>query len=242
MTLPPRLRLEQLVPLSSEDRQLLADAVVRTLDVGRNHDLIREGESPAECYFVLEGMVRRYKLLQDGGRQIVGFQVPGDLCDINGLIVGRMDHSLATVTRSRLAVIPKAALLRLEKRPQISLALWKETVLDAAIAREWVANLGRRNAFQRVAHLLCEIGRRLEAAGEAEGGQFWWPVSQAEVADAMGLSSVHVNRVYQQLRRDGLLVTEGENILVPDWRKLEAAGHFTPDFLFLDAAGDQEHA
>jgi CRP-like cAMP-binding protein len=243
VTLPHLMRLEQLTALSPEDKQVLADAIVSTVTMGPNKDLVRQGEEPVECYLILDGMLQRYKVLGDGARQIVGFHITGDLCDLNGPVIGRMDHSIATVTASKLAVIPRAALLEIiERRPRIGIALWKETIVDAAIAREWVANVGRRTPHQRIAHLLCEMGRRLEAAGRAEDGKFEWPVTQADVAEAMGLSTVHVSRVYQQLRKDGLLVTEDGVVHVLDWHRLEEVGEFTPDYLFLPSSTRQEHA
>jgi CRP-like cAMP-binding protein len=242
MTLPSRLRLEQLAELSTQDRQVLAGAVSHTVTLDPNKDLIRQDERPTQCYLVLEGILCRYKLPRTGKRLIIGFHISGDFCDLNGPIMGRMDHSVASLTPAKLAVIPRAALVRLiERRPQLGQALWKETIADAAIAREWVANVGSRPAYHRVAHLLCEMGCRLQAAGLARDGEFEWQITDAEVADAMGLSIVHVSRVFQQLREEGLLAKEGSTIRVLDWQQLEAAGEFSPNYLFLAAGNRQEH-
>jgi len=228
-------KLEHIAPLSDEDKQVLIGAVARTRLLGSDEDLIREGDRPTDCHLILDGVLCRYKLLSEGKRQITGFQITGDLCDLCGLVMGRIDHSVGTLTRARVGVIPHTVLRDiLERHRRIAQALWQETLIDASIAREWVANLGRRSAYQRLAHLLCEMGVRLKAVGRvADGMSFEWLVTQAEVADAMGLSTVHVNRVLKQLRSEGLIVTQGSEIRVLDWGRLQEAGEFTPDYLYL---------
>ena len=243
MTLPVRLRLEQLASLSSEDRQVFSDAITRTVSLERHQDLISQGDRPEECFLILEGLLCRYKVLPNGRRQILGFHIAGDFCDINGLVMGQADHSVASLTKAKIAAIGRAALLNImDRRPDIGRALWKETIADAAIAREWVVNVGQRSAYGRIAHLLCEMGRRLEAAGLSASGNFEFPVTQAELADATGMSTVHVNRVYQQLRRDGLVVIKGSHVEVRDWRRLEKEAQFDPDYLFLPYDGAVEQA
>jgi CRP-like cAMP-binding protein len=243
VTLPRRLRLEQFAKISSEDKQILTGAIVRTVTMRPDEELIRTGEEPLECYVILDGLLRRYKMLRDRSRQIIGFHIAGDFCDLNGPVIGRADHSISTVTDAKLAVIPRAALLEIiQQRPNIAMAFWKETIVDASIAREWVANVGRRSAYERIAHLICEIGRRLEAVGLAQNGNFELPLTQAEVADAMGLSIVHVNRIFQQLRSDGLLASQGPIVQVRDWHRLEEIGEFNPDYLFLSSGNQREQA
>jgi CRP-like cAMP-binding protein len=242
MPLPLIRKLEHVAPLSGEEKQVLIEAVVRTRDLHPDEDLIREGEQPTDCHVILEGVLCRYKLLREGKRQITGFQIAGDLCDLCGLLMGRMDHGVGTLTPAKVGVIPHQTLRGiLERHPRLAQALWQETLIDASIAREWLANLGRRPAYQRLAHLLCEMSVRLKAVGElADGMRFEWLVTQGEVADAMGLSSVHVNRVLQQLRSEGLIVTQGDEIRVLDWQRLQEAGEFTPDYLFVGAHARNE--
>jgi CRP-like cAMP-binding protein len=146
-----------------------------------------------------------------------------------------MDHSVGTLTHATVGVIPHQTLRSIIQRyPGIAQALWQETLIDASTAREWIVNVGRRPAYQRLAHLLCEMSVRLNAVGRvADGMSFEWLVTQAEAADAMGLSTVHVNRVLKQLRSEELIVTQGNEIRVLDWERLQAAGEFTPDYLYL---------
>jgi CRP-like cAMP-binding protein len=231
---PMVLTLARCAALSAADQKILAAAVTSTRDLRRDQDLIREGEQPTECHIILDGVLCRYKLLPEGRRQIVGIQVPGDLCDLSGLVMGHMDHSVGTLTAAKVAVIPHAPLRTImDEHPAIAAALWQEIASDASIAREWVANVGRRTAYQRVAHLLCEVGSRLQAAGHASDGSFEWPLTQQEVADATGVTTIHVNRMFRQLREDRLIAMQGSTIRVPDWARLRHAGEFNPDYLFL---------
>ena len=239
MTHPLIRKLEHRTLLSDEEKEALAKASTRSRDLRPDEDLVREGDGPEECHVILDGVLCRYKLLPEGKRQIIGFQIAGDLCDLCGLVMGRMDHSVGALTRAKLAVIPNRTLHEITQRfPRLAAALWQETMVDASISREWLANIGRRSAYQRLAHLICEMGLRLQAAGRAsEDGGFSWPVTQAEVADAMGLSTVHVNRMLQQLRGEGLILSRGDTVTVLDWSRLRRAGEFTPDYLFLGPIG-----
>lgn len=234
-------KLEGVASLSGVERRVLVDAAVRTRDVGPDQDVVHEGDRPGECHLIVDGVLCRYKLLPEGRRQIIGFQIPGDLCDLTGFVLGRMDHSVGTLTHTKLAVIPHKRVQEItEQYPHLARALWQETIIDASISREWLANIGRRSAYQRIAHLLCEMGARLEAVGRVKEGAFEWPVTQAEVADAMGLSHVHVNRVLKQLRADGLIELRERAVVVRDWERLQRTGEFRPDYLFLRSkAGDQ---
>jgi CRP-like cAMP-binding protein len=232
-------KLEHVAPLSDEEKQVLIEAVVRTRDLRPGEDLIQEGEQPSDCHVILEGVLCRYKLLREGKRQITGFQIAGDLC---GLLMGRMDHSVGTLTTAKVGVIPYQTLRWImERHARLTQALWQEMLIDASIAREWIANLGRRSAYQRLAHLLCEMSVRFQAIGRvADGMSFEWLLTQAEVADAMGLSTVHVNRILQQLRAEGLIVMQGNEVQVLNWHNLQEAGEFTPDYLFLGSdVGDR---
>lgn len=239
MTNPLIKKLDGLASLSGDERRVLSEAAVRTRTVGPDQDVVREGERTSDCNLILDGVLCRYKLLPEGRRQIIGFQIPGDLCDLTGFVLGRMDHSVATLTPTTLAVISHLRLQEItEQYPRLTRALWQETIIDASISREWLANIGRRSAYQRVAHLLCEMGLRLEAVGRAQNGTFEWPITQAEVADAMGLSHVHVNRVLKQLRAEGLIELRERAVVVLDWERLRKTGEFRPDYLFLGRQED----
>jgi CRP-like cAMP-binding protein len=230
-------KLDHFTTLSDEEKKALVGTVARTRTLNPDEDLVREGEPPTECHLVIDGVLCRYKLPSEGKRQIVGFLIAGDLCDLCGFLMGCTDHSVGALTSATVAVIPHKSLQTvLDAHPRLARALWQETLVDAAITREWVANTGRRSAYQRLAHLLCEIGTRSQAVGKASNGSFTWPVTQTEFADAMGLSTVHVNRMLQQLRGEGLIATTGDEIRVLDWPKLREAGEFSPDYLFLNGS------
>lgn len=232
-------KLEQFVRLSGEDREVL-DRVAgeRVRHVGPREDIAHEGERPRVVNLILSGWACRYKQLADGQRQILGFLVPGDLCDLNVYILREMDHSLSTLTPVRLAEVPRSVMEEVTARhPRITQALWWETLVHASTQREWIVNLGQRTAFERLGHLLCETFVRLRAVGLTEGDSCEFPVTQAELADATGLSTVHVNRTIQELRGAGLIVLRGGALTIPDLAALQKATLFNPNYLHLDREG-----
>lgn len=183
---------------------------------------------------VLSGFACRYKALPDGRRQILGYFVPGDICDLRVFILEEMDHSIATVTAAEVAVLPGEEIRRITARfPRITTALWWATLVEEAISREWILNMGRRSAGERTAHLFCEIYHRLRAVDLAHDGRFMFPVTQPELADALGLSVVHVNRTLQFLRRRGLVDIENGEISLPDLEALEDYAMFNVRHLHL---------
>ena len=165
----------------------------------------------------------------------MGFVIPGDLCDLDGLVMGSMDHSVSTLTAAKVALIPRDLLLGLmDRHPALARALWQETLVEAAIAREWVVNVGARPAYGRIAHVLCEMGLRLQVAGLCDGSRFEFPVTQADLAEATGMTTVHVNRALREMRSDGLVTWTGSEVVIPDWERLQKAGTFSPDYLFIN--------
>ena len=192
-----------------------------------------DGDWPAELSLITEGFACRYKLLADGARQIMAVLVPGDIVDLRALLTGRMDHGVTAINNNQIATIPRQKLFDvIEKYPRIGLALWRDTMLDAALYRQWLINVGRRSAYQRIAHLLCEVATRLDVIGRKHGNAYSLPMTQADLGDAMGLSLVHVNRSLRRLREDGL-VTFRNHIVVLDWEGLRAAAGFDPSYLQL---------
>lgn len=164
----------------------------------------------------------------------MSFQIPGDMCDLQGFFLGEMDYAIGTLTAGRVAIIPHEVLLDLtETYPCIARALSQSTFVDAAIFREWMVGMGRRSAYTRIAHLLCEMGLRLQAAGLNRDGSYDLPVTQAELADALGLTVVHVNRTLQQLRHTGLITLRRRTVTVLDWDSLRRAGEFDPGYLHI---------
>lgn len=220
--------------ITPDDRAAVGRLPLRIKTIAENADLVQEGDQPADCCLVLGGFVARYKLLGEGQRQIFSFHIPGDIPDIHSLHMQVMDHSLGALTPCRVAYIPHAAVHDLiVNHPNLGIAFWRDTLIDAAVFREWLANVGRRTAYQRIAHLFCEMYVRLQSVGLVEAWSFQLPITQVELADALGLSPVHVNRVLQDLRREGLIVSRGRVTEIANWERLQAAGDFDPGYLHL---------
>lgn len=234
MTSAPLFRkLERLGPLSAEARRVLEDLPLPLRQVAAGRDLVGEGERPTHCQVLIEGFACRYKMSEDGKRQIVSFHIPGDMVDFTGLLLGEMDHGIAALTPLQVAPIPHATILDWTRsHPEIGHLLWRDTLIDAAIFREWVVNVGRRSAYARTAHLLCELVARLRAVGLARDYACELPITQVELADALGLSHVHVNRMIQELRGAGLIELGGRTLVVRDWDGLKGAGEFNPTYLY----------
>jgi len=226
--------LERIGSLSDVERCVLDAAIAHTRQVRAGQDIVREGDRPPECGLILDGFACRYKLLSAGRRQITSFHIAGDICDLHSFLLDEMDHSIGAVTACTLGVIPHQALRTItDRHPRLMRLLWRSTLIEAAVFREWMAGIGRRSALARVAHLLCEILVRLEAAGLAQGGVCELPVTQTDIGDALGLTNVHVNRVLQQLRGEGI-ITSRQNILVVNaWERLKQVGEFVPNYLHL---------
>jgi CRP-like cAMP-binding protein len=228
-------KLRSISPLSEEERHCLLTLPLVTKSVGADHDVVREGECPTECCLVVEGFTCRYKLTADGKRQIFSFHLPGDIPDLQSLHLKVMDHSLATLTPSKLAFVAHERLTDLIRRcPRVGDVLWRDTLIDAAVFREWMIGIGRRSAYTRIAHVLCEVLVRMKAVGLANGRECDLPVTQAELADALGLSTVHVNRSLQDLRAAGLIALRGGSLTVLNWDCLKESGEFDAMYLHLD--------
>jgi CRP-like cAMP-binding protein len=225
-----------------ETHLVLADAETNALQslsgtvktFAARQDIVCEGDRPSACCLVLDGFLCRYKLTDDGKRQIISFHIPGDIPDLQSLHLDVMDHSLGTLARSTLVFLPHETVRDLIRRcPRIGDAFWRETLIDASIFREWVVNLGRREAYGRMAHLLCEFYIRLRSVGLANGQAYELPLTQAELGDALGASTVHVNRTLQDLRGEGLITLQAGSVTVLDWERLKEAGEFDPTYLHL---------
>ena len=164
----------------------------------------------------------------------MAFYVPGDIPDLLSLHIDVMDHSLATIVPSKVAFIPHEALRRLiDQNSRVAGAFWRDTLIDAALFREWIVNLGSRDAYSRIGHLICEVFLKLNAVGLTNGNSFDFPITQAEIGDATGLSTVHVNRSIMELRKNGLIILEKNRCTIPDLSRLEEAAMFDPTYLHL---------
>ena len=226
-------KLEAFAPLSSEDRSVLAEITTHAREVPARTDLIQEGDKPSSVYLVIEGFACRYKVLPDGKRHIMAYLVPGDFCDMHVFVLNEMDHSLGALSPCRIVDIPRARILQLIERPAIARAFWVAAMVDEATLREWLVNIGSRPAEERVAHLLCELLLRLRAVGLANGDRYELPITQGDLADTMGLSNVHMNRVIQRLRAEKLITLKGKNLVILDIERLEAFSDFNPNYLHL---------
>ncbi|WP_198381113.1 Crp/Fnr family transcriptional regulator [Roseomonas sp. KE2513] len=227
-------RLESTTLLDDTERQALMELPLILRDFAEGQDVVRGGDRPGHCCLVLTGFVCRYALLPDGRRQIMAFHPPGDIPDLQSLHLQIMDHSVGAIMPTSVAFIAHEHIHRaLEQHPRLIHAFWRETLIDAAIFRAWMIGLGRRTAHERIAHLICEMLLRFEAVGLAEGGTFQMPVTQNDIADALGLSNVHVNRVLQDLRRDELISWQRPVISVLQREALQNLAMFDPAYLHM---------
>jgi CRP-like cAMP-binding protein len=237
--LAPALRKLRLwVSLDERDVQALLGLPLTVVPVERNKAIVREGDAVAHCWLVLSGFCVRLKYVGTGGRQIVSIHMKGDFVDLQNAMLGVADHTVQTLTDCQMAKLPIGPVRHLtDTCPAIKDALWHDTLVDGSIHREWVANVGRRDAQTRIAHLLCEFALKLEAIHLGEKLDYELPMTQDQLADATGLTPVHVNRVLQTLERDGLIErTTPKSVIIGDWKRLAAAGDFRPDYLHLDMA------
>ena len=231
---PMFARLSNIFNLSPADQTAIENLPVTIRDFAADQDIVRDGERPTQCCIVLEGFTCRYKVLSDGRRQILAFNIPGDVPDLQSLHLDVMDHSLATVVASRLGFVAHTDMRALcEARPGVAAAFWRETLIDGAAFRAWITNIGRLSARARLAHLLCELMTRLDAVGLADGFRYRLPLTQAEIGDALGLSVVHVNRLLQDMKAEGHIVIEKKTVTIQNWDTFRAIAQFDPDYLHL---------
>jgi CRP-like cAMP-binding protein len=231
---PLIVKLSQRDGLTPHEHAILEDATssVETFDAGV--DIVREGDVADHSCLILEGWTVRAKTLADGRRQITAFHIPGDFVDLHSFLLKPMDHTITALTSCKMSLTPHAALRRIsEEHPHLTRMLWLSTLIDAAIHREWLVAIGRLSATAHLAHLLCELYLRLEVVGLAKDFRFEFPVTQTVLADALGLSTVHVNRVIQELRRDNLVAWRGIQVTIKDWDALVRIAEFDSTYLNL---------
>jgi CRP-like cAMP-binding protein len=206
--------------------------------------IIREGApAPSHCDFIQEGFAFRQKLTANGARQIVSLHLAGDFIDLQHLFLNMADHNVQALTELKTVGIERDAIQRLVlDRPAVGKAMWIDALVDSSIYREWVVNVGRRDARQRIAHVLCEIYLRTQAAGIASDGKFEFPLTQEQLADVVGLTPVHVNRTLKSLVKDGILQRDKRNISFSDWGLIASIGDFNSLYLHLDQGLASESA
>jgi CRP-like cAMP-binding protein len=227
-------KLEAVSVLTNEEKQAIRALLFIPRSFSADEDIVQIGDSPSQCCVLIEGWACRYKVTATGGRQIMAYHVAGDVPDLQSLYLETMDHSIGALTPVTVAFIQHRDMWELLRRYDgIARAMGRDALVEAAVSREWMVGIGRRNAHQRIAHQLCEMATKLRAVGLNEGSTYPWPVTQAEVADALGLTDVHVNRVVRDLKRDGLVKVRRGAFDLLDQDGLEALGQFDPAYLHI---------
>lgn len=232
-------RLRQLTDLTADDEALLDTITARRRAVKRHSHLVYEGDEPEGVFVIIEGWAARYKLLPDGSRQIVAFLIPGDLCDVHIFILDRMDHGVVMLANGMVAIINKATIVNvLETKGAISRVLSLSSLVDEAVLREWLINVGSRDARMSLAHLICELYVRLDNVGLVQNGSVDFPLTQSVIGEALGMTAVHVNRMVNQLRSDGVLEIRNQKLTVIDFPALQKIAGFNPAYLHTKASDD----
>jgi len=233
--IPLLRKLQSIADPTKAEQQALAELrpTIKVLDA--QEDIVREGDRPSIVCLILEGFACRYAMVPSGRRQILSIHIPGDIPDMQGLFIKVMDHNLATLTPARVALISHDAMRKLiDSNRHIAHLLWRDSLVDAAIFRKWIVGIGRRTAYARFAHLICEFAMRMNAVGLMKAKTCAMPFTQADMADALGLSNVHVSRVLGRLRKQGLFTWQDGVLTIRNWRRLQKAAEFDPSYLQLD--------
>ena len=219
--------------LSREEQHALEDAVSPVRTVAPNIDLVREGDRADALFIVTNGWACRYATTRDGSRQLPALLVPGDVANLDSLMFDRLDYGVRTITHSKIVALPRDRALALSaQHPGIARTFTWLGLVENAIQSKWMLAIGRRSALERLAHLLCELSVRLGAGHDGESS-FPFPLTQEQVGDALGLTSVHVNRMTQHLRANGLIASASRTITIPDVAKLRQIAGFDPRYLHI---------
>lgn len=214
---------EAILSLSSHAKQTRA-----------NYDIVSPGQIVDHACLVAHGLVARYDQMSDGQRQLTAFNIGGDMCDLHSVVWPRAGWGILALTTTTILEVPHRELRELcDRYPNIAMAFWRDGIADASILAKWVGNVGRRDSRKRMAHLICEMGLRMEQAGLGRRDAFSFSVTQQNLADALGLTAVHVNRTLQTLRGEGLIRTELRNVYIDDWEALCSVAEFEPGYLLL---------
>lgn len=225
-------KLSAVAHLTHEDEAAIHALCRSPRRVPPRRPIISEGEKADYVHIMVEGWAARSKTLPDGSRQITAFLIPGDFCDLHVTILGEMDHDVVALSDAKVAYVPHQIMEDLPRdRPELGRALWWATLVDEAVLRSWISNIGRRDAYQRVGHLFCELHARLKLVGLVEDDRFELPLTQEVIADALGLTPVHVNRTLQRLRRAGLIELSTRSLTILDVPRLRTRAGFNPNYL-----------
>lgn len=234
MALPLFLQLSHRDTISDKEKEELFALFANKKSYAAGEEIVREGARPKVSLLLMEGLAGRFKVLEDGGRQITAFHVPGDFLDLHGFLLKVLAHGVVALSNCTLIQVEHEALKKLtETSPHLARMLWLDTLIDASVHREWLVAMGRRPALGQLAHLMCELYVRLKIVDRTDGFSFRLPLTQSELADALGLSIVHVNRTLRELRRRGVITWEGDRIHIGDWDGLVEIAEFDPTYLCL---------
>lgn len=232
------IRLQSRSPISGEERDALLSLPHSSRWIARGDYILREGDRPKHCYLLNSGFAYSHRIVGRGGRQVTGVQMSGDFLNLQNWLLDVVDENVRALTKSEVALIPREALLDLVfDHPAIGRALWEDTLIEASINREWTANIGRRDAKTRTAHLLCEFALRLDIAGLGEQSHYELPLTQEQLADALALTPAHLNRTLRALAAQGLITRTNRviRIGIEDWDNLVEAGDFSSRYLHIEA-------
>jgi CRP-like cAMP-binding protein len=221
--------------VSAEEEASLTSAVSEMIEVGKDVTFVRADVPLTNSNILLEGLVCRYRDMASGERQVTEVHVPGDFVDLHSFPLQRLDHNILSLVPSRIAVVPHDRLRAItENEPHLTRLLWLTTTIDAAIHREWMVSLGRRSALGRVAHVLWELYERFKVVGLTEGLSYALPLTQVDLAECLGLTSIHVNRTLRALRLQKLVTFRNRTVTIHDLSALQAVAEFSANYLFLD--------
>ncbi|WP_127145502.1 Crp/Fnr family transcriptional regulator [Pelagibacterium montanilacus] len=230
-------KLQNYLGFSEIERKAVLSLPSQTITLPARQGLEEDTGGDGDVYVIEDGFACRYRMLSDGRRQILCYLVPGDVIDLRRFITGAPPPPAVSMSQLRMRAIPSSAVLgMIERMPRLMRALWWSTIVDESIVQEWLVSLGQRTALERISHLFCELLVRLKAVGMAEQDSFRLPVTQAELADTLGLSTVHVNRTLQELRRMDQITLQNGIVTVTSFEKLQALALFSPAYLQMRAA------
>ena len=223
-----------LFDLSAAERNALATLPMQVARYDAHQDVAKEFDRPTRCFAVLAGLAATYKTTPEGRRQVMAYHVPGDVPDFQSLHLEVLDFSISAETDLAIGFVAHGALRAMfEEHPRLAGAFWRTTLIEGSLAREWALNNSRREAYPRMAHLFCELMVRLDAVGLVQDQSFPLPLTQYELGDALGITSVHVNRVLKELRDSGIIALSGGRLTVHDIAALKSVADFDPTYLHL---------
>jgi CRP-like cAMP-binding protein len=229
------LKLRARDEVGPEEEEAIRGLISHTIDLPADKVFIQAGRDLSESTLLLDGWMARAKDLQSGQRQLAELHIAGDFVDLHSFTLKRLDHDIITLSRCLVAVVPHQRLKEITERyPHLTRLYWFMTNLDAAIQRERTLSLGRRAAISRLAHLFCELRLRLRVVGLVQNDAYEFPLTQVEIGECVGLTSVHVNRMLQELRRQGVLELENREVKILDLRALESIAEYDDRYLYLD--------